>query len=92
MTELLRGFRTPSAEYCAQGGHAQFWPKNIKFAIQGQNQENGCSTSSYRCPEYEDVSLFEIGQKYEPKRMPIYIFAHNLAKYQYFSRKLALND
>ena len=47
MTELLRGFRTPSAEYCAQGGHAQFWPKNIKFAIQGQNQANGCSTCSY---------------------------------------------
>ena len=63
MTELLRGFRIPSAEHCAQGGHAQFWPKNIKFAIQGQNQANGCSTCSYRCPEYEDIFLFEIGQK-----------------------------
>ena len=36
MTELLRGFRTPSAEYCAQGGHAQFWPNNIKFVINGK--------------------------------------------------------
>ena len=30
----------------AQGGHAQFWPKNIKFAKLGQNQANGYSTCS----------------------------------------------
>ena len=27
MTYLSRGVRTPNAEYCVQGGHAQFWPK-----------------------------------------------------------------
>ena len=63
MTELLRGVRTPKAEYCAQGGHARFWPKNIKFAKQDQNQANGCSTCSYWCLEYEDIFFFEIGQK-----------------------------
>ena len=63
MTELLRVVRTPNAKYCAQGGHAQLWPENIKFAKQGQNQANGCTTCSYLCPEYEDIFLFEIGEK-----------------------------
>ena len=29
MTKLLRGVRTTNAEYCLQGGHAQFWLKKI---------------------------------------------------------------
>ena len=63
MTKVLKGFRTLHAENCMRGGHAQFWPKNIKFTKQCQNQANGCSTCSYRCPEYEDTFLFQIGQK-----------------------------
>ena len=63
MTELLMGSRTPDAQYWARGGHAHFLAKNTKSGKQGQNHANGCSTCSYWSPVYQDIFLFEIGQK-----------------------------
>ena len=63
MTELLMGSRTPGAQYWARGGHAHFWAKNTKLSKQGLNQANGCSTCSYWSLVYQDIFLFEIGQK-----------------------------
>ena len=63
MTELLMGSRTPGAQYWARGGHAHFWAKNTNFGKHGQNHANGCSTCSCWSPVYQDIFLFEIGQK-----------------------------
>ena len=63
VTELLRGSPTPTAHRYPQGGHAQYWPKYIEYTEQAQTRACGCSTCSYWSPEYQDIFLFEIGQK-----------------------------
>ena len=62
MTELLRRARTLNAEYCAQGGHAQFWPKILNLPNKVKTKQMGA------LPVATDVlstriSFFEIGQK-----------------------------
>ena len=61
MTEILRGVRTPDAEYCAQSGLAQFWPTNINFAskVIRHNQKKWVTTAVLAAI----IFLFEIGQK-----------------------------
>ena len=84
MTELLRGSRTPGAQHWARGGHAHFWAKNTKPSKQGQNQANRCSTCSYGSPVYQDIFLFEIGQKMAE------LWAKNVCPYMGVQAKLSL--
>ena len=42
--------QTPSVQWIMQGGHAQFWLKNIEFVKQVKKRTNKCFTCSCWCP------------------------------------------
>ena len=54
---------THSDLQCPRGGHAQCWPKNIKFLKYFKNHACRCSTCRYGSPEHGDIIFVGIGRK-----------------------------
>ena len=71
MTELLRRARTLNAEYCAQGGHAQFWPKILNLPNKVKTKQMGALLVATDVLSTRISFFLKLDKKwlsYEPKR------------------------